>query len=96
MSISILKTNNYEKNNICINLCIRSFIIYSSDDLNNDNYEEYCNQSYTINGGPGCPFNGAYHGWCSEAEFDEFAQSVYDFALCEAPVKKKNVPKLEP
>ncbi|MBU2920277.1 hypothetical protein KO504_02910 [Winogradskyella psychrotolerans] len=68
----------------------------SSDDLNNDNYEEYCNQSYVIDGGPGCIFNGPSYGWCSEAEFEEYAQSVYESEGCEAPVKKKNVPKLEP
>ena len=54
----------------------------SSENLNNDNFEEYCNETYEIKGGPNCIYNGSYHGWCSEAEFNEFADDVYSTSGC--------------
>lgn len=41
-----------------------------------------CNQSYTINGGAGCSYNGTTHGWCSRAEFDEYANNIYSLEEC--------------
>lgn len=57
----------------------------SSENMKNDNFEDYCNQTYYIDGGPGCIYNGPYHGWCSEAEFDDFANSVYSTDGCNRP-----------
>ena len=47
--------------------------------------EDFCDQSYTINGGFGCPYNGTTHGWCSAQEFQAYANNVYALEECEAP-----------
>lgn len=44
--------------------------------------EDFCDQSYTIDGGPGCVYNGTYDGWCSQSEFNEFADDVYASSGC--------------
>lgn len=81
------------KNTIFALICAIGVLSFtSSENLNNDNFEEYCNESYTINGGPGCQFNGSYDGWCSEAEFNDFANSVYGSNGCSDPntLRKKD------
>ncbi|NRR92658.1 hypothetical protein HSX10_13875 [Winogradskyella undariae] len=63
----------------------------SSKNINNDIFEYDCDQSYTIDGGLNCPFNGTYHGWCSEAEFEQYAESVYDSEGCGDSIPKEKV-----
>ncbi len=54
---------------------------FNSDDKESNDVDR-CNQSFTIDGGSGCNYNGTTHGWCSQAEFDEYANNVYSLEEC--------------
>lgn len=60
----------------------------SSKNIKNDNLEDFCNETYVINGGAGCIYNGTYPGWCSQEEFEQFANNVYATSGCSRPTSK--------
>jgi len=57
----------------------------SSENLINDANEDFCNLTFEIEGGGNCIYNGSYSGWCSEAEFNGFANNVYATEDCSRP-----------
>ena len=73
--------------NVTLFVALFSFMLFS---FNTDNIKKTettnelgnCNQTYVINGGANCPYNGATTGWCSEAEFNEYADNVYSLEEC--------------
>ncbi len=64
-----------------------SLVLFSFKSINDkENYAVLapgnCNQSYTIDGGPNCSYNGTTSGWCSESEFNEYANNIYSLEEC--------------
>ena len=58
----------------------------SSENLKNDNFNDNCNLSITISGGPGCIYNNTYPGWCTQENMEAFAANVYATEGCTRPV----------